>query len=180
MAAKAKAEPKKVGRPPELTPEIADAICERLAKGEPLARICEDEAMPSYTTVWRHEKGDDEFRKASARARELGTHYLAFRLGAGERGGGGGFRSGRGCTRRGRLSYSDVVGLLGGRHIGLDRSGERVLCLGQACNRTLISLPGRRQGLLDHGELLLKGEKLLGALEVVLIDDGRAGLDARP
>jgi len=65
------------GRPSDFTPELADAICERLAKGEPLARICEDAGMPSYTTVWRWERANDEFRKASARARELGTHWLA-------------------------------------------------------------------------------------------------------
>lgn len=66
-----------MGRPTDYTPELADAICEELAKGRPLAQICEDEGMPSYTTVWRWEQKHPEFRKASAHAREHGTHYMA-------------------------------------------------------------------------------------------------------
>lgn len=65
------------GRPSTKTPELVEEIFERLARGEPMARICELEHMPSFTTVWRWEQADDEFRKGSARARELGTHYLA-------------------------------------------------------------------------------------------------------
>jgi len=33
--------------------------------------------MPSYETVWRWEQDDPEFCKASSRAREAGTHFLA-------------------------------------------------------------------------------------------------------
>lgn len=65
------------GRPSTKTPELVEEIFERLARGEPMARICELDHMPSFTTVWRWEQADDEFRKGSARARELGTHYLA-------------------------------------------------------------------------------------------------------
>jgi len=66
-----------MGRPSSYTPEIAEAIFERLAKGEPLARICDDDGMPSFTTVWRWERDDEDFCKLSARAREIGTHYIA-------------------------------------------------------------------------------------------------------
>lgn len=65
------------GRPSSFTQEIADEICERLAKGDPMARICEDEAMPCYTTVWKWEKDHPEFAKASAHARVSGTHFMA-------------------------------------------------------------------------------------------------------
>lgn len=65
------------GRPSTKTPELVEEIFERLARGEPMARICELDHMPSFTTVWRWEQADEEFRKGSARARELGTHYLA-------------------------------------------------------------------------------------------------------
>jgi hypothetical protein len=46
---------KKTGRPTIFTDELADTICERLAEGETLVKICKDEAMPSYRTVlnWR-------------------------------------------------------------------------------------------------------------------------------
>lgn len=67
----------KTGRPSKMTPELVAEICERLAKGEPLARICDDERMPAFNTVWRWENEDDEFRNLSARARDVGTHYMA-------------------------------------------------------------------------------------------------------
>lgn len=65
------------GRPSSFTQEIADEICERQAKGEPLAVICRDDHMPSFTTVWRWEADREDFRNLSTRARELGTHFLA-------------------------------------------------------------------------------------------------------
>ncbi len=71
-------EPKaKGGRPSLFSDEIANAICERLAQGEPLARICEDESMPAFRTVFRWETDKPEFGQLSARAREIGTHYMA-------------------------------------------------------------------------------------------------------
>ena len=57
--------------------DVAIAICDRLAKGEPLKRICEDEGMPSYATVRRWEMDDPEFRALSTRAREIGCHAIA-------------------------------------------------------------------------------------------------------
>lgn len=65
------------GRPSSFSQEIADELCARLAHGEPLAKICDDPRMPGFSTVYRWEKEREEFRQASARARELGTHYLA-------------------------------------------------------------------------------------------------------
>lgn len=66
-----------MGRPSSYTQEIADEICERLARGEPLARICEDDHIPHFSTVYRWERDNDDFREASLRAREVGTHYIA-------------------------------------------------------------------------------------------------------
>ena len=66
-----------MGRPSSYTQEIADEICERLAEGEPLARICRDERMPSYSCVRRWEAENEEFGALSARAKRDGTHYLA-------------------------------------------------------------------------------------------------------
>lgn len=66
-----------MGRPTLYSEKLAAAICERLACGEPLAKICRDDAMPSYSTVnkWIAEK--PEFSEHSARAKQHGTHYLA-------------------------------------------------------------------------------------------------------
>lgn len=65
------------GRPSSRTPEIVEAICLRLSHGETLQKICSDPDMPNYSTVWRWEQEDPEFCKISARAREIGTHYIA-------------------------------------------------------------------------------------------------------
>lgn len=65
------------GRPSKKTPEVVAEIIERLSNGEPLSRICQEHHMPSFSTVWRWEEDDEEFRKLSTRAREHGTHYIA-------------------------------------------------------------------------------------------------------
>ena len=66
-----------MGRPSSYTDEIAESICERLSQGEPLARICSDEAMPSYSTVRKWEAEDETFSALSTRAKRDGTHFLA-------------------------------------------------------------------------------------------------------
>lgn len=65
------------GRPSLKTPEMVAEICRRLSEGETLSSICRDEAMPNFSTVYRWEQEDDEFRKVSARAREVGCDALA-------------------------------------------------------------------------------------------------------
>lgn len=66
-----------MARPSKRTPEIVEEIVRRLSQGEPLARICSDDHMPDFSTVWRWEDADEEFRKLSARARQHGTHFMA-------------------------------------------------------------------------------------------------------
>ena len=66
------------GRPSSYTQEVADEICARLSKGEPLSVICSDEHIPSFQTVYNWEKARPEFLEASTRARLIGTHYLAY------------------------------------------------------------------------------------------------------
>lgn len=65
------------GRPSSKTEAVVSEIIERLSNGEPLARICADAHMPHFSTVWRWEEDDAEFRNLSLRAREHGTHYMA-------------------------------------------------------------------------------------------------------
>lgn len=65
------------GRPSKYTEKLAQAICERLACGEPLARICRDEDMPSYSTVNKWIVENKAFSERSARAKQHGTHKLA-------------------------------------------------------------------------------------------------------
>lgn len=59
-----------MARPSSFSQDIADAICERLASPESLRSICDDEDMPSKTTVLRWLRQNEEFRAQYARARE--------------------------------------------------------------------------------------------------------------
>ncbi len=66
----------KIGRPTIRTPENAAAICERIANGESLRSICDDDKMPSKVAVldWLNE--DSTFATQYARAREeQADHY---------------------------------------------------------------------------------------------------------
>lgn len=66
-----------MARPSIYSAELAEAICEHLAHGVPLATICEMDEMPSFSTVYRWERENETFRQLSAQARQVGTHYLA-------------------------------------------------------------------------------------------------------
>jgi hypothetical protein len=66
-----------MGRPSSYTQEIADEICERLSKGEPLAQICRDDHMPGLTTVYDWQKAHEEFSESFACARVAGFDQIA-------------------------------------------------------------------------------------------------------
>lgn len=63
------------------TKELADDICERIAKGKSLAKICEGEDYPNEATVrrWEREKKHD-FHTDYRRAREAQGEYYAQRV----------------------------------------------------------------------------------------------------
>lgn len=70
-------------RPCEYTPELGKTICERIASGESLNKICKDEAMPARSTVitwalfWDKENNDlKEFSDKYARARQVQAELL--------------------------------------------------------------------------------------------------------
>lgn len=68
---------RKRGRPSVYTPEIAEAICVRLADGEGLNAICQSEGMPVESTVRAWALDDYRgFYAIYARARELGYQRL--------------------------------------------------------------------------------------------------------
>ncbi len=62
------------GRPSVYSSELIDVICERIACGESLRKICEDECMPDRSTVIRWLSKDDNFATKYARAREIQAH----------------------------------------------------------------------------------------------------------
>lgn len=61
----------KMGRPSKYTEELAARICEELALGKSLPKICEATDMPSTTTVYRWLESNTDFRNRYARAREF-------------------------------------------------------------------------------------------------------------
>lgn len=65
--------------PLETRPSLVEAICERLATGEPLAVICRSDGFPDPSTVWDWGKEDERVAQAIARARELGFDAIAMR-----------------------------------------------------------------------------------------------------
>lgn len=66
-----------MGRASEFTQEVADAICERIAEGEPLRVICREEGMPAWRTVYDWLAKHEEFSARFARAREVGFDAIA-------------------------------------------------------------------------------------------------------
>jgi hypothetical protein len=87
MAAAAKRKPAEPGAPkrirggrsgvPVYTQALADVICDRLADGEPLVRICASPGFPAQSAVrkWALERPD--FGVKYARARAIGYELLA-------------------------------------------------------------------------------------------------------
>jgi len=74
------AEKNRGGRPSLYSPELVEAIAERLSKGEPMAQICRDEGMPAYRTVKDWIDSKPNVSAAIARARDEGFDAIASRL----------------------------------------------------------------------------------------------------
>jgi len=69
-----------MGRPSSYTPEIAEAICDRLAEGEYLTDILKDEGFPSYKTVRKWIAEREDFSKSIARASEDQADYFRWKI----------------------------------------------------------------------------------------------------
>jgi hypothetical protein len=65
------------GRPSGFSPDIANAICERIANGESLRTICEEDGQPDKATVFRWLASNTEFRDQYAHAREMQAETYA-------------------------------------------------------------------------------------------------------
>jgi hypothetical protein len=66
-----------MARPTSYTPEIAAAICERIALGESLRAICREDGTPNQATVYRWLDQDEAFREQYARARAKQADTMA-------------------------------------------------------------------------------------------------------
>ncbi len=69
--------PQRVGRPSTYTSSMAERICERIAEGEPLTRICKDRQIPAYRTVLGWRVANEKFQHMYARARQDAADTLA-------------------------------------------------------------------------------------------------------
>jgi hypothetical protein len=59
------------------TEAIAAAICARVASGESVRTICDDESMPASSSVYKWLSEHDNFAEQYARAREAQADYYA-------------------------------------------------------------------------------------------------------
>ena len=60
----------KPGRPTMYSPELAEAICTRIAMRESLSNICAEPDMPTETTIYKWKQQRPEFSDLVRRARE--------------------------------------------------------------------------------------------------------------
>lgn len=74
---KAKTVKPAIGRPSKFTKELADKICECLANGDSLRKICADGNMPAGSTVWLWLSENKAFSEQYARAREKQAEFYA-------------------------------------------------------------------------------------------------------
>jgi len=66
-----------MARPSIYSQELAIEICQQIAEGKSLRKICEAEEMPNASTVHAWVLTNEEFSKHYARAREMqAEHYL--------------------------------------------------------------------------------------------------------
>jgi hypothetical protein len=66
-----------VGRPTDYNLDVAAAICDRIALGEQVVKICADPDMPGRTTVYQWLGTNEEFAIMYTRAREQRAELYA-------------------------------------------------------------------------------------------------------
>lgn len=59
-----------MGRPSDFTQEIADSICERIAGGENLRQMCDEDGLPCERTIYRWLAANGAFCQQYAQARK--------------------------------------------------------------------------------------------------------------
>lgn len=65
-----------MGRPSNYSQEIVSTICDRLANGESLRKICADDDMPAMSAVFKWLSLHKDFAEQYARAREVQADTL--------------------------------------------------------------------------------------------------------
>ena len=65
------------GRPSKYSDELADAICDWISAGKPLAEFCRQDGMPDRSTVYLWMDANPDFNQRIARARRVGYDEIA-------------------------------------------------------------------------------------------------------
>lgn len=65
------------GRPSKYTQDLADRLCEQLAEGNSMHRVCEADGMPDKRTVFRWLRTNKEFRHQYEEAKSVAADKLA-------------------------------------------------------------------------------------------------------
>lgn len=66
-----------MARPTIYSEDLADTICARLSAGESLLKICEDDGIPSRTTIYQWVATNQAFADKYAHARNVGLDDMA-------------------------------------------------------------------------------------------------------
>ena len=66
-----------IGRPSKYTQELADKICEELALGKSIRKVCSHEDMPSVASIFNWLRTQPEFLEQYARAKQEASDYMA-------------------------------------------------------------------------------------------------------
>ncbi len=66
-----------MARPSEFSQDIADQICDKIAEGKSLRKICDIEGLPDKSTVFRWLGTNTAFRDQYVRARDVQADYMA-------------------------------------------------------------------------------------------------------
>lgn len=72
--------PNPVGRPDAFTQQLADRVCEELALGKSLRRVCDMDGMPAPNTVFKWMRTREEFLQQYARAKQESADAMAEEL----------------------------------------------------------------------------------------------------
>jgi hypothetical protein len=67
----------KLGRPPAITPQIAEVIFSRIIEGRTVYSIAKDNDVPSLETIYQETHRNAAFAEGLARARKAGSFALA-------------------------------------------------------------------------------------------------------
>lgn len=69
-----------MGRPSSYTKEMADEICSQIAEGKSLRELCEQEGMPSKSSIFKWLRTEEGFADNYTRAKEQQAEHFADEL----------------------------------------------------------------------------------------------------